>query len=306
MPDRSRRAPRGRTARILPVWVASVLACPQGLPAADFLRGDVDGSGRLAVSDAIRILAHLFQGDVAAVPCADAADADDSGAIDLADAIHLLSGLFLGGPAPAAPFPACGADPIEDALGCEEACPPPSVYFGKEFRADGLFIVIDRSGSMQHNGELTRAKRETEQLIQDLLPGMQFGLVFFDLGIVVFPAQGGPADATDEMKALGVASVRNTPPGNSSCGLKGLLLALESARRSRSRNPAVLYVSDGGGTCQGANEDGYLRKVLDTVTAANRRHARIHTFQVDPGSDLRDDFLELLALQNGGTYTELP
>ena len=152
------------------VLLAGILGVPASLPATDFLRGDVDGSGRLAVSDAIRILAYLFQGDVAAVPCADAADADDSGAIDLADAIHLLSGLFLGGPPPAAPFPECGADATEDALGCEEACPPPSVYFGKEFRADGWFFVIDRSGSMQHNGELARAKRETEQLIRDLLP----------------------------------------------------------------------------------------------------------------------------------------
>jgi hypothetical protein len=92
------------------------------LRTADFLRGDVDGSGRLAVSDAIRILVHLFRGDPAAVPCADAADADDSGAIDLADAVHLR--LFLGGPVPAAPFPACGEDPTQDGLGCEEACPP--------------------------------------------------------------------------------------------------------------------------------------------------------------------------------------
>ena len=62
------------------VWTSVVR-----VPAADFLRGDVDGSGRLSVSDAIRILAHLFQGDASAVPCLDAADTDDSGAIDLAD-----------------------------------------------------------------------------------------------------------------------------------------------------------------------------------------------------------------------------
>ena len=119
--------------------LAGILGFSGGLSANDFLRGDVDGSGRLAVSDAIRILVHLFQGDVAAVPCADAADADDSGAVDLADAVYLLSGLFLGGPAPAAPFPACGEDPTEDALGCEEACPPASVFVGREVRADGVF-----------------------------------------------------------------------------------------------------------------------------------------------------------------------
>jgi len=276
------------------------------LPAADFLRGDVDGSGRLAVSDAIRILAHLFRGDASAVPCVDAADADDSGAIDLADAIHLLSGLFLGGPAPAAPFPGCGPDPTEDPLGCEEACPPLSVYFGKEFRADGLFFVIDRSGTMQDNGELARAKRETEQLIEALPLGLEFGVIFSDRGLTRFPANDLPAESTDEMKASALAFIRAVPGGSGSCDLPSLLRALEFARTSRARSPAVFYVTDGGGTCQGGEESLYLDRMREEVTAQNVGLTRIHTFQVDPGRVLQDRHLEELALRNGGTYTPLP
>jgi len=279
--------------------LAGILGLSGSLPAVDFLRGDVDGSGRIAVSDAIRILVHLFQSDASAIPCADAADADDSGAIDLADAVRILAGLFLGGPAPAAPFPPCGADPTEDALGCEEACPPASVYLGREFRADGLFFVIDRSGTMQDSGELARVKIETELLIQALPLGVEFGIILFAGDVIAFPGNGRPAESTDEMKASAVAFIRNTPGGAGTCGLPALLEALEFARNSRGRSPAVFYVSDGGCTCQGADYGAYVTELIETVTAKNAGLARIHTFAVM-------EFLEQLALRNGGTYTEAP
>ena len=290
---------------VLPVLVAPVLAFAQGLPAADFMRGDVDGSGRLAVSDAIRILAHLFQGDAGAVPCADAADTDDSGALDLADAIHLLSGLFLGGPPPATPFPACGADPTQDELECEEACPPLSVYFGKEFRADGLFFVIDFSGTMQENNALGRAKNETERLLEVLPQGLEFALVFASNVTLYFPADRRPAESTEEMKAAGITFLRAVSGGRGSCDIPALLLSLEFARSSRAREPAVFYVTTGGGGCTGWSEDEYLQELRDTVTADNAGLARIHTFQVFPGRGF-DGHLEELALRNGGTYTPLP
>jgi hypothetical protein len=297
---------RHRLRSVFSVLAAFVLVLPRDLPAADFLRGDVDGSGRVAVSDAIRILLHLFQGDASAVPCADAADADDSGAIDLADAIRLLSGLFQGGSAPAAPFPGCGADPTDDALGCEEACPPLSVYFEKEFREDGLFFVIDRSGTMQDNGELGRAKQETERLIEALPTGVEFGIIFSDANRIRFPFNGQPAESTEEMKASAVAFIQGTPGGSGSCDLPSLLTALDFARASRALSSAVFYVTDGGGTCSGAEESAYLERLRDTVTAQNAGLARIHTFQVSPGRQLQDSHLEDLALRNGGTYTPLP
>ena len=291
---------------VLPVLVAPVLALAQGLPAADLMRGDVDGSGRIAVSDAIRILLHLFQGDGSAVSCEDAADVDDSGALDLADAIHLLSGLFLGGPVPAAPFPACGSDPTEDELGCDEACPPLSVYFGKEFRADGLFFVIDHSGTAVNAGGLMRAKSETERLIVALPPGIELGIIFSAGAFIAFPTNGRPAESTEEMKASAISFVRNMSSGRGSCDMPALLAALEFVRNSRGRSPAVFYVTDGLGSCMGAEESAYHHLLIETVTAANAGLARIHTFQVSPDNQLHDRFLEDLALRNGGTYTELP
>jgi hypothetical protein len=50
--------------------------------------------------------------------CLDAADSNDSGVVDLSDAVYSLQFLFIGGPAPAAPFGACGMDGTEDGLDC--------------------------------------------------------------------------------------------------------------------------------------------------------------------------------------------
>jgi len=62
-------------------------------------RGDVNDDGVEDLSDAIRILLHLFASHSLAV-CNDAADANDDGALDIADASFLLSYLFKDGPAP--------------------------------------------------------------------------------------------------------------------------------------------------------------------------------------------------------------
>ena len=48
-----------------------------------------------------------------------AADLDKNGLVDLADAMYLIQWRFLAGPAPKAPFPACGEDPTADGLECE-------------------------------------------------------------------------------------------------------------------------------------------------------------------------------------------
>jgi hypothetical protein len=90
-----------------------------------FHRGDASGEGRVDLSDAIRILAHLFLGG-AAPSCADAADANDDGELNIADAAGLLGYLFVDGRRPEEPGPPpdpCGVDPdgpgAPGNLGCE-------------------------------------------------------------------------------------------------------------------------------------------------------------------------------------------
>jgi hypothetical protein len=95
-----------------------------GLPGAfayipSFLRGDPNGDGAVDLSDALKILFHLFAGG--SLACDDAADIDDDENLNLTDAIALLEYLFRGGPPPRPPFPGEGLDPSGSGLGCGES-----------------------------------------------------------------------------------------------------------------------------------------------------------------------------------------
>lgn len=87
----------------------------------EFHRGDADDNGKLTLTDAIRILGVLFQGQ-GEIHCLDAADVDDDGQVVVTDAIQILGFLFLSAgmppPPPGPPPNACGVDPDEEHLGC--------------------------------------------------------------------------------------------------------------------------------------------------------------------------------------------
>lgn len=85
-----------------------------------FIRGDVDGNGKLQIQDPVAILFGLFRGG-ASIACEDRADVDDDGALELTDAVLLLDYLFRRGSAPAAPFPARGFDTTADPWRCGDA-----------------------------------------------------------------------------------------------------------------------------------------------------------------------------------------
>jgi hypothetical protein len=90
-----------------------VQECPERI----FRRGDVNGDGRIDITDPVATLGYLFSG--AAEPgCPKSADVNDDGSLNIADPIALLSYLFLGGEEPRPPFPGCGPDPTADGLPC--------------------------------------------------------------------------------------------------------------------------------------------------------------------------------------------
>jgi len=63
-----------------------------------FIRGDINGDGRIDLADAVASLSGLFGG--LSIPCLKAADANDDGRLDIGDAIWLLRYLFANGSAP--------------------------------------------------------------------------------------------------------------------------------------------------------------------------------------------------------------
>jgi Tol biopolymer transport system component len=96
--------------------------------ALGFIRGDANNDGIIDISDAIRILIHLFVDGAATLPCADAANVNDSidgadghNTIDITDASVLLNFLYRGGPPPSPPFPGFGLDrSTDDTTECSE------------------------------------------------------------------------------------------------------------------------------------------------------------------------------------------
>ncbi len=83
---------------------------------SSFIRGDIDASGTLDLSDAVAALRFLFAG-AAAPLCANAVDVDDNGRLELSDPVALLGWLFRGEAPPPEPFPDCGEDRAQS-LGC--------------------------------------------------------------------------------------------------------------------------------------------------------------------------------------------
>ena len=86
-----------------------------------FRRGDVNGTGKVDISDAVYTLEVLFLGTGKTIRCDDAADSNDDGLVNIADAKNTLGFLFTGEGSIALPGPATpGPDPTADPLGCAQ------------------------------------------------------------------------------------------------------------------------------------------------------------------------------------------
>lgn len=90
-------------------------------PPRPFIRGDMDGSSRVDITDAVLVIQVVLQNLPRRYDCEKALDADDDGVANITDAIAILRYMFLAGDLLAAPFPECGADQTVDDLHCREA-----------------------------------------------------------------------------------------------------------------------------------------------------------------------------------------
>lgn len=75
----------------------------------EFVRGDVDRDGSIALTDALLSMEILFLQQQ--TDCLEALDVNDDGSLDLADPIRILGYLFLSDSPPESPFPEYGPDP---------------------------------------------------------------------------------------------------------------------------------------------------------------------------------------------------
>jgi hypothetical protein len=93
-----------------------------GRPAVSFRRGDVDGSGRLSVADAIAHLQIVFGRRAPNFDCEDVLDLSDDGKVNVLDSLWALQYVFSRGRSPPGPYPLCGLDSSAEwtPLRCEE------------------------------------------------------------------------------------------------------------------------------------------------------------------------------------------
>ena len=185
----------------------------------------------------------------------------------------------------------------------EEDAPEIVTFYGQQLEGDGIFYVIDKSWTMNNDGELPIAKREVIRNIQEFSSRVQFSIVFFDSSVVKYPSSGTPAEANPGMKASAISFVQTVQSGTGSCCQQGLSQGLRFANMASSKRKVMVYVGDGGGTCQGADEATYLRQTLGSVTSQNYQRVQINCIGVLRPSALGIDFMKRLSATNGGTYT---
>jgi len=195
-----------------------------------------------------------------------------------------------------------------DAIGLneeEEDAPEVVSFYGQTLEGDGFFYIIDRSGTMQDSGELNIAKREVIKNVGEFSERVQFGIFFFDKGLLKFPTSGTPAEANPGMKSSAISYVQSTAGGGGTCGQAALSAALNMANQSSAKRKVIVYLSDGGGTCPGSDEEPYLRQTIAATSAQNWQRIQINTIGVLNLGQINEKFMKDLAASNGGTYTRI-
>jgi hypothetical protein len=175
---------RLRCARLAALCAAWLLSA-SGAKAAEFVRGDVDSSGRLDLHDSALIASYLDR--QVELPCLDAADVDDDGAITPDDIARLVAHLA-GGSSPAAPFPALGADATPDVLDCSDATPIEPI--------DGSDVVLEYEFS-------DRAHRGLFDIDVFVTPPRALRAIELSLGFGTDSVNHVRAELSDSLKGVG-------------------------------------------------------------------------------------------------------
>ena len=90
------------------------------LSAADFLRGDANGDGRVSLADVAFLNGYFFFGRE--LPCEAAADFNDDEGVSLEDTFGIMKFAVMDGEPPAAPFPDIGPDSTASEDGYQTTC----------------------------------------------------------------------------------------------------------------------------------------------------------------------------------------
>lgn len=188
----------------------------------------------------------------------------------------------------------------------EEEAPHFLTFYGQQYEGDGIFYVVDRSGSMGTSGELRVAKREVIRGIRGFSRRIQFAVIFFGSKLERFPESKTPVWATAAMRGAAISFVVRQRAVGNTCVKTALIAALDYARNSSVERNLIILLTDGGGTCHKQAEVLYLAEVIRAVRRRNRpRCAEINTVGVLEVSELGERFLRELAELGRGRYVRI-
>jgi uncharacterized protein with von Willebrand factor type A (vWA) domain len=187
----------------------------------------------------------------------------------------------------------------------EEEAPEIVVFYGQQYEGDGIFFCCDRSGSMKDGTKFKKLQQEVIKNITQFSERVQFGIVFFDAGMVKFPNSGQPATATAALKAAGTAFVMTTMPGSGTCQKPALLQCLMYANQSSAKRKVIIYLSDGYATCGNVDTQAYWKETINEVSQRNTSRARVNCICIGQQGQVDETNMKSLAAQNGGTFARV-
>ena len=139
-------------------------------------------------------------------------------------------------------------------------------------------------------------------MLPEQLENVEFGIAFYDAGLIFYPPTSRAAKADAGQKAAATAWVNSVQSGGGSCFGKGLLKCLEMANGSSAKRNVIIYLGDGCPTCPGANQSTYSSQILSQIAAQNYKR---HNFSAIVVGSVCPEFPTALANQNNGSYTRL-
>jgi hypothetical protein len=187
----------------------------------------------------------------------------------------------------------------------EEEAPEIVVFYGQQYEGDGIFFCCDKSGTMKEGTKFKRLQQEVIKNISQFSEKVQFGIVFFDSGLVKFPASGKPADANAAMKAAGMAMVMSTSPGSGTCTKPALVTCLTFASQSSAKRRLIIYLSDGGQTCANQDPAQYGEQCLAETTQRNTSRVHINAICIGANGQVDEVWMRKLAAENNGAYARI-
>ncbi len=195
---------------------------------------------------------------------------------------------------------------VEVGATTEEDSPEIITFYGGTYEVEGIYYVMDRSGSMKaFGGRIQTAKKEVINNIRGFSDKVKFAVIFYNETFDDLPGRNAPVVATVTNKQRAVAWVSKIEASGHTCPLEPLLKALTYSSYSGRERNTILWVADGGATCPGWFSSVLKIRTREAIKAANANKTVINSIGIGPLLSTDLEFLRAVAKENNGTFRRI-